>query len=341
MRSGAEIGGVAALDPDEAKSRAQPHIDAALALAPLASDSLEAKWRLQLSRNDCAGAERTLETALAHYPSNAAAQYQLYQSRCCQGKWIAAFESARNASLLDPFDDQYAMDYASTLILLNRYDEAERVWRRILELQPERSTGYRGLGHYNRFQGKLAAAQDWYAQALEINPDLIWNRLYAARNLLDMGLFDAARALYPDSHRWELFFAQGEFDRALAALTSSRGEPDDDASHDEIAEILSAQKRFDESRALLEGYAAKTEGTIGPLFADFPELDIPAPHLVYLRRRDGDAAGVDELAALIRVFIAGYRDGGGDDYLLDVHRSPSRRGDGRRGCGRDVARKSD
>ena len=315
---GAEIGGVETISPDAAAAHAEPHIEKALSLTPTGAEALEAQWRLQLSRNNCVDAEETLMTTLDHYPSNAAAQYSLYQALCCQGKWLAAYEAARRASILDPFNDQYAMDRASTLILLDDYDGAKEIWRRILEQHPNKSTGYRGLGHFHRFSGELAKAQQWYTQALDVNSGLIWNKLYAARNLTDMGLMKEAIALYPENHRWELHYAAGDFDTALAALADEEGDPVEEGDIDELAEIYAAAGRFDQARALLEIYAERSPGTTGPLFADFPELDIPAPLLVHLRRAAGDEAGAAELSARAELFIDAYRDGGGDDYLLNV-----------------------
>ncbi len=315
---GAEIGGVTVLDRTDARASATPHVSKALNLTPMGIDALEAQWRLQLSDGRCVDAEKTLETALARYPSHAPAHYSLYEARCCLGKWIAAYASAETAAMLDPFNDQYAMDHASTLILQDRYDDAHAIWRRVLDQHPEKSTGYRGLGHYNRFQGKLAAAKNWYDQALTIEPNLMWNRLYAARNLADLGLFEEAAALYPSSHQWELHAAKGEFPDALLLLAADGETPKAYSNYDEAAEVLAMLGRFDEAKTLLEAYADATTGLIGPLFADYPELDLPAPHLVFLRKRIGDDAGATELAERTRVFLDEYRENGGSDYLYDV-----------------------
>ncbi|MEL6370113.1 MAG: tetratricopeptide repeat protein [Pseudomonadota bacterium] len=318
LRMGATLNGRQLISTSEALGRAQENLERGLQFAPTSLDTLQAKWMVEIEQNDCSAAERTLLTALKIFPSSAQVHSSLYETQCCLGKWTQAYQSAQRATQLDPYNDQFAMDYAATLILTNRYDDAREVWNRTLVQQPKKSTGYRGMGHYNRFQGKLADAHTWYVRATGVDADLIWNNLYKARNLVDMGDFAAAEPIYPRYDKWEFYISSGDTSGATSALLDEDGQVAHESQKDAYAEVLSLQGDFDQARNLLEEYAAQTTGTIGPLFGEFPELDIPAPHLVYLRRRAGDLQGSNELSARVRAFINHYRKGGGDDYLLDV-----------------------
>ncbi|QIZ71914.1 serine protease [Oxynema aestuarii] len=51
-----------------------------------------------------------------------------------------------------------------------RYEEAERTWRRILEIDPNNADAYIGLGIALRNQGKLEEAISAYGRAIELNP---------------------------------------------------------------------------------------------------------------------------------------------------------------------------
>jgi superkiller protein 3 len=51
-----------------------------------------------------------------------------------------------------------------------RYEEAERTWRRVLEIDPNNADAYVGLGNALYYQGKLEEAISAYGRAIELNP---------------------------------------------------------------------------------------------------------------------------------------------------------------------------
>ncbi|RMH77617.1 MAG: tetratricopeptide repeat protein, partial [Cyanobacteria bacterium J007] len=77
-----------------------------------------------------------------------------------------------------------------------RYEEAERTWRRILEIDPNNAGAYIGLGIALKDQGKLEEAISAYGRAIELNPQyaIAYNNLGIA--LYDQGKLEEAISAY-------------------------------------------------------------------------------------------------------------------------------------------------
>lgn len=78
----------------------------------------------------------------------------------------------------------------------NRYEEAEAVWQRIAQRNPESSDAYYNLGIAQANQQKWEAAIDAYGQAIAINPDFVHAYLHLGRAQVKMGRFQAAAQSY-------------------------------------------------------------------------------------------------------------------------------------------------
>ncbi|MEI2422828.1 tetratricopeptide repeat protein, partial [Arthrospira platensis SPKY2] len=52
-----------------------------------------------------------------------------------------------------------------------RYREAEEIWRRVLQIEPNNSWAYVGLGIALYHQGKLPEAMDAYRRAIALDPN--------------------------------------------------------------------------------------------------------------------------------------------------------------------------
>ncbi|MEG4628739.1 tetratricopeptide repeat protein [Microcoleus sp. AR_TQ3_B6] len=74
--------------------------------------------------------------------------------------------------------------------------EAEKLYRQIIEVQPESANVLCLLGIAARQQGKIAEALDFYEQAIAHNPDLVEAHLNKANALLDVGEYERAIACY-------------------------------------------------------------------------------------------------------------------------------------------------
>ncbi|WP_333183646.1 tetratricopeptide repeat protein [Microcoleus sp. B3-D7] len=74
--------------------------------------------------------------------------------------------------------------------------EAEKLYRQIIEIQPESANVLCLLGIAARQQGKIAEAIDFYEQAIAQNPDFVEAHLNKANVLLDVGQYQRAIASY-------------------------------------------------------------------------------------------------------------------------------------------------
>lgn len=52
-----------------------------------------------------------------------------------------------------------------------RYTDAERIWRRVLEIEPNNAGAYVGLGLALYDQGKVAEAIEAYQKAIDLDPN--------------------------------------------------------------------------------------------------------------------------------------------------------------------------
>ncbi|MBK4729794.1 tetratricopeptide repeat protein, partial [Oxynema sp. CENA135] len=70
----------------------------------------------------------------------------------------------------------------------SRYEDAERTWRRVLEIDPNNAYAYIGLGNALYLQRKLEEAISAYRRAIELNPQFA-----AAYNNLGIALYDQGK----------------------------------------------------------------------------------------------------------------------------------------------------
>ena len=137
---------------------AQRSVDAALALDPDDPDALAAQGLLHLGAEDArlTEAEDLLRRALALDPTVAGARGWLYNALWLQERRDEAAEVRAETRRLDPFEprlaDGVAMEHASR----GEFEQAEQIYRRLLELPEPSELAYRGLATLYETYGRFA-----------------------------------------------------------------------------------------------------------------------------------------------------------------------------------------
>ncbi|USR91129.1 tetratricopeptide repeat protein [Phormidium yuhuli AB48] len=143
-----------------------------------------------------------------------------------------------------------------------RYEDAERTWRRVLEIDPNNVAAYYNLGNALSDQGKLDEAIAAYNRAIQLNPEYAnaYNNLGLA--LYDQGKLDEAIAAYnraiqlnPESaiaynNLGNALSDQGNLDEAIAAYNRAiELNPEDADAHINLGVALRRQGNLDEAIA--------------------------------------------------------------------------------------------
>ena len=213
------------------------------------------------------------EFAIAQQLSPNDAEASAFKSRVerRQGKWEDAIADARRSVEADPRNTLYLYDYAYGLMLVRRYDSADAVFRRVLEVDSSDWRGHQGRVGTALLRGdvRLAITHLREAQA-KIDPGQFAGDVvgFAWPAYLDQSLLDAMRAsramgsldqkLYYfqsrgimayDQKDTELMRAIGDSMLKLVPRQSSRGLFDQD-----LRSLMAAAYAFrgDSARALAE-----------------------------------------------------------------------------------------
>jgi tetratricopeptide (TPR) repeat protein len=210
---------------DEAKSA----YERAAALDPKMAEAHLNLGLLLLDRDPVA-AVQPLERAVELLPAQSRPRFLLGYARERAGDLPGAVQAYEGAETLDPRDYETEFAFGRALLLLNRAAEAEKKFRRSLEIKSDSAPARLGLADSLAQQGSPEAAAAFRAY-LELKPEDRDARLELARFL----------------------FTQKEYRAALAELDAAQAgqQPSLDALKLR-ADILIAQSRWDESIAVLE-----------------------------------------------------------------------------------------
>lgn len=145
-------------------------INTSLEVNPNVAKSHVLKGRILLEMGEIGLAQRSFETALAVEPGNVDAHYYNGMAFERLTKFEQALEHYRQAAMLDPYNDQYVIAAAETLIDLERSPEAVTELRQSPAF--DHSAGIRQtLGHVAQLQGKLDEAVAHFESARLLAPD--------------------------------------------------------------------------------------------------------------------------------------------------------------------------
>jgi serine/threonine-protein kinase len=146
-------------DTAKAYEEARQAADKAVSLAP---DLLEVRMNVGLlAMNpglDFVGAEKEFRHVLQSFPNNAAAKNALTLSLIAQGRLTEAEETCKQAISLDPLLTSLWFNFGRVKMGTNRYQEAEKAFRKGLELQPAASRFHTFLATLDLLQNRLPQA---------------------------------------------------------------------------------------------------------------------------------------------------------------------------------------
>jgi len=315
----------------------RPNIEASLAAARTAESGMNARERLYVRALEAAAEGRIAasvaiyETVLAHHPLDLFAQRLAQMELFWIGemKWSAEI-SGRVTGSWNASVPSYGIHLACRAFDLEetlRFDEAERLGRRAVDIDPSDVWGAHAVAHVLFMQGRHDEGVAWldglkgnWADANQMQLHLWWHRCLFH---LERGQFDAALEIYdawvrnralpllksmPDLYidmqngasmllRLELRgVAVGNRWNELAELTLKRLEDHTSpftSAH--FAAILAASGRFAEAAKLLESmreFAARDRGTLGPRYS---VAVIPAAEAAIAHRKGDHSRVVDLL----------------------------------------------
>jgi len=148
--------------------------------------------------------------------TNADKLYRTMFNAWQEGESAYALELSRE--LLRQFPDYYIGLLLQGVMLyeLARYDEAERILRRALQLVPDQSRDhvYTHLGHLCRDRGDYEEAEQYYHKALLLAPDKAGRHIFLGALLAKKGDFDNAEIVHREATRC----TNGDIDEAYLNL---------------------------------------------------------------------------------------------------------------------------
>ena len=124
-------------------------------------------------------AREAVERALVLNPNLAAAHAQMGRlQRQVDFDWIGANASVQRAIALEPGNSEYVKQAASSAAYLGRFDQALRLARRAVDLDPLDAGSWENLGEIEFFNGQPDEAAADCKKALEVNPDVLPGSFY-------------------------------------------------------------------------------------------------------------------------------------------------------------------
>lgn len=223
------------------------------------AEGLTYRGEIQMAQGKVADAVRTLQSVVTTDPDMAVAHYQLGMALNRNGDLDHAASEWREAirlrsDLLDAYrmlalysmqkaDLSALQGYASTIVKLapgapegyamravalmgqKQFAGAEQDARQAVQLASQSPVGYVQMGNLNALQQKFSQAETWYKQALS----------------LDKNSNDALRGLV------NVYLAQKQPDKALAAVTQQIGQAPDDSSFYSLLGLVQTNKKDDVS----------------------------------------------------------------------------------------------
>jgi TolB-like protein/DNA-binding winged helix-turn-helix (wHTH) protein len=215
-------------------------------------------------------AREAVERALALNPKLAAAHAQMGRiKRQVDFDWAGGDASAQRALALEPGNPENLLSAASAAAMLGRLEEAVRLSRQAVDMDPINANSWEGLGENEFFLGQLDVAAGHSKKAIELNPDvfpgpiqlskiyIMQGRPHEALPEIELISYALERAyLYPIA-----YYALGrkkESDTALSKLIANCPQ-----STYAIAQVYAFRKQSDEAFEWLNrAYAQRNTGLI-------------------------------------------------------------------------------
>ncbi|GAB3731011.1 hypothetical protein GCM10028862_10580 [Luteimonas pelagia] len=267
---------------DEAgRQRRSFHVERALELAPDLGEAHVVRAAEFERRRELDAAEQAFRRGIALAPGYATgqqwfAEFLLYERGDVQGA-LDAFSRAR---ALDPLSPVIRNEHAYAIAVSGRFDQALRENAALIADRPDFAAAHGVRAELLEVQGDLVGALRAMQAQEALDPDAFAKRLQRCRTLQRFGALEESRAcaervlaLAP-GHRFaadarsDILVLSGDFAGALAIV--EQGDPADEWAR---AELLLANDRGDEARAILEGLVPELFRTPLPDLAGRPAVD--------------------------------------------------------------------
>ncbi|MEX2149480.1 MAG: tetratricopeptide repeat protein [Steroidobacteraceae bacterium] len=177
----------------------------ALALVPQSPDVLIGLAFALAAGGDAAEAEQMHQRAIAAQPRYAYAQIAYGNFLFGQGRPTEAVVFYERATILAPDNPNAFNNLGSAYMLAGDFDHARRALERSIAIEPRRGS-YSGLGSVQYYLGRYELAEDMFRKAIELAPadHRVWG------NLADTLRFDARPDEAREAYRRALELADGE-----------------------------------------------------------------------------------------------------------------------------------
>ena len=130
-------------------------------------------WYAQayLKRRDFGQARQALDTALKYDPDYQTARLELAEIQNRMGAADAAMSNAKRALQTNPADVRAMLSYSQSLISKQRYAEAEKIVKIVVERTPNSAEAHRQFGVLHLIDKNLPAAQTEFKEAWRLQPE--------------------------------------------------------------------------------------------------------------------------------------------------------------------------
>jgi Flp pilus assembly protein TadD len=136
-------------------------------------DSIPIQYLLALDyykQSDFEAASRHFENVLERSPGYALAAYYLGLARGRAGDWEGSTQWLTKALALDKTNFSAAMNLGAAYVQMRRLDDAERMFRESVRINPEYAAGHKALGQLLFFRGDASGAIAELEQAATLAP---------------------------------------------------------------------------------------------------------------------------------------------------------------------------
>jgi TolB-like protein/DNA-binding winged helix-turn-helix (wHTH) protein len=216
-------------------------------------------------------ARKAVGRALALNPNLAEAHAQMARiKRYDDFDWAGADASIQRALALEPGNPEYLLQTADSAAILGRFDAALQLGRRAVELNPLDSAGWGELGQIRYFEGQLAGAEADVKKSLELSRDsfpgpILLSQIYVMQGRPRDALheIELVRSEPGREYLYAITYAAlGQEKQSDAALSELIAKHHADAAY-QIAQVYAFRKQSNEAFEWLErAYAQRDSGLI-------------------------------------------------------------------------------
>ena len=204
-----------------------PHLDRALALAPNLPEAVAIRGLQLHKRFRYAEAESAFDKAIELNPNYALAYSWRAESDFLQGHFQQMLAGREKAYALDPMSLEISASLAFDYRSFGRPADAQRIIDRMFDLHPKHKLAYEAAMQNLDAHGREADTLLMADKALADYPDDENFKDWKAWILLEVGAYDAARAVGVESATAMTYMLEGRYDEAKAIYDRRRAKDPD------------------------------------------------------------------------------------------------------------------